>query len=708
MCRVLFFFPFLLVPLLWFELGFSTVNQWLHNHRWQIGAGIVIVAVLLDISGSSLGMWNFWMGSDLSQDVVFGTPRASRTDEYSVMTPRAFAQDYSNYSYFNHLQGATSSDMFLIKDAPVWVIAEVFRPFHWGYLLLGSSRGLAYYWSARLVVLFLAVYELCLLLTRDDRTGTSRRDLSLIGACLVTFAPIVQWWFAINSLPEMIIAMSLATVVCDRFCADHDSLHRFGYSMFIAWCAGTFLITLYPAWQIPLVWVLLALFIGIIARFWGSIRFTRKDAISVLVSILVLVALLATVVYFSRPTIKAMLGTSYPGVRKNTGGDYGVTGLFAGTSQLLFPYMDMKPFNSWSPTELSCFIDLFPLGLILCARKWFSRRHADVLSVALVVVGIFLFIYICVGVPRWLSTITLMTQTSGGRARAAFGLTNILLLVIGSAGLTQTTGITNNASSIDRRTQKADRIFAGVTVTVLLIVYSLAAIRMYQMARVWYFCVLIVVLGLPLLLAVLTPPQGASACTGDRAIARTDADTAPGLRRTHTISATLAVMILVCTGLSVNPVQLGARPLTQQPQTTTVKAIEQAHGSGTWLTAGDDSWLTGNLLPANGITTLNSLAVTPDLATWEKIDPGAAHKTVYNRYASITAWVNSDADQKQKFQLLYPDHFSVKLTPDELHTLGVRYVMDSSGKRPSAGKNYRLRQLGRSVGKDRFYMVIKK
>lgn len=61
-----------------------------------------------------------------------GTPRIMRTDEYVVGTPLAFSQRYSGYSYFNDLFGNKPADMFIVKDAPVLALAELFRPFHWG------------------------------------------------------------------------------------------------------------------------------------------------------------------------------------------------------------------------------------------------------------------------------------------------------------------------------------------------------------------------------------------------------------------------------------------------------------------------------------------------------------------------------------------------------------------------------------------------
>ena len=125
-----------------FAFGLAKVGNWLHRNRFCIGIGIILGATVLNISGSSLGTWNFWLGRDGTQDLVFGVLRPIRTDEYVVGTPLAFAQSYNDYGYFNALIGDRPADMFIIKDAPVWFPSEIFRPFHWGYLLLGNSAGL--------------------------------------------------------------------------------------------------------------------------------------------------------------------------------------------------------------------------------------------------------------------------------------------------------------------------------------------------------------------------------------------------------------------------------------------------------------------------------------------------------------------------------------------------------------------------------------
>lgn len=129
-------FLLILMPLLvigaMIAFGVKPVGMWMHRHRFILGASVIAACVLLNISGSSIGMWNYWLGHDMSTDVVWGTPRIIRTDEYVVGTPLAFSQSYSGYSYFNDLFGNKPADMFIVKDAPVLALAELFRPFHWG------------------------------------------------------------------------------------------------------------------------------------------------------------------------------------------------------------------------------------------------------------------------------------------------------------------------------------------------------------------------------------------------------------------------------------------------------------------------------------------------------------------------------------------------------------------------------------------------
>ncbi|MDO4913916.1 MAG: hypothetical protein Q3961_05130, partial [Bifidobacteriaceae bacterium] len=252
--RLLVAYPFVYCVLALFTFGTKTVGQWLHKYRWYIGVTVIAFAVIANISGSSLGAWNSFLGQNALQDVVYGVPRGIRSDEYMVNTTLAFSQHYNHYQFWNDLVGNTSSNMFIIKDAPVWSIGEIFRPFHWGYLLLGSTRGLAFYWFARLVLLFLTSYEFFLRLSSKNREIPN--FIALLGAVLLTFSPLIQWWYAVNGLPEMIIAICVSVICFEELLTNKSIITSLLSSAVIFICAGMFIFTLYPAWQLPLGYIL--------------------------------------------------------------------------------------------------------------------------------------------------------------------------------------------------------------------------------------------------------------------------------------------------------------------------------------------------------------------------------------------------------------------------------------------------------------------
>lgn len=380
-------FLLILVPLLvigaMIAFGVKPVGMWMHRHRFMLGASVIAACVLLNISGSSLGMWNYWLGHDMSTDVVWGTPRIIRTDEYVVGTPLAFSQSYSGYSYFNDLFGNKPADMFIVKDAPVLTLAEIFRPFHWGYTLFGSSRGLAFYWSARLVVLFLAAYEFFLCIS-NDRRQEKHKCVAFVGAILIACAPLVQWWFAVNALPEMLIAIFVSIVCFDRYLGDTETGHRAAYAAVILICAGMFALTLYPAWQISLGYLLAMLILWVVIRHWGQIRVSRKDVVILVGEIALFCVILGSAVMTSWGTIQSMLHTAYPGARQSTGGGLPPLSLISSVGTLFFPFKDYAVDSAaTNMVEASRFVDLFPLGIILALFGMVKRKKLTYLVSAL-------------------------------------------------------------------------------------------------------------------------------------------------------------------------------------------------------------------------------------------------------------------------------------------------------------------------------------
>lgn len=670
--RFLLILPLISLVASWIVIGWSKTNEWLHRRRFWIGAAMVLLAVLLDINGSSLGVWNQYLGRSSGLDVVFGVPRPLRTDEFAINTPLAFSQDYNNYGYFNTILGNRASDMFIIKDEPVWALAEVFRPFHWGYLLLGSSRGLAFYWSARLVALALVSYQFFLTLSshpqKKGEISEGNRSLSILGAALISGAPLIQWWFAVNNIVELIIAVMLSTVMLQKYLGDHNTFHRLGYAGVITLCAGMFLLSLYPAWQIPLAYLLLALIVWVIAANWGNIRMSKMDWIGVAILLLLFLMLMATVLGNSWPTIQATMETSYPGKRVSTGGGVPFAQLFSSSASAILPFKEFSAPSGvtefsmqLNSSETAMFFDLFPLGIILMLIN-LVRKRIDLLSILLAGLILFSAVYMLVGFPTILAKITAMSYVTPHRAYILFGIANVLLLI-------------RSVSLLPAHKLKATLLVP--LAAALAIAQAWITYRRYTGYVGILIAGCIAVMLFVLILAVLSSRLKA--------------------RRFGVWCLTLSIAGLSAVGLSVNPVQYSAKVLTDQPVVSEVKAI-QANHPGVWMTSGTISHLTGKLLVGNGVTTINSVSVTPNVALWQKIDPSGKYYEQYNRYASVSCFiVKGNADDAHQLFTADAAHLFVRLNALQVHELGVDYVLSADDLSDKAYGGWEFIKIGDAI-----------
>lgn len=93
----------------------------------------------------------------------------------------------------------------------------------------------------RLIALFLVTLQTGLLITKQNR------GLSVALATFITFAPFVQWWFAINGLVEMLVFGQLAILLLYYYMNTDNLLRRFTFAGLAAICAGGYVLTFYPS-----------------------------------------------------------------------------------------------------------------------------------------------------------------------------------------------------------------------------------------------------------------------------------------------------------------------------------------------------------------------------------------------------------------------------------------------------------------------------
>ncbi len=621
---------------------FSRPLSFLYRHRVAVGACVVALATLFELSGSSTAIMSAFLGDGGAQGTLLGIPRSIRSDEWLVFTPFAFSQGSTGYAAVSDLLRGTATNVNLVYAQPCWDFSTLFRPFLWGYLVFGSTRGLAFFWSSRLVCLFLVSEAFAQMLF-----GKSRK-VSVAFALMVTFAGTVQWWFAVNGTAELFIfgqslVLCLDGLLGEKACDKRRSLLL---SMAIAWLCVAFVFILYPAWQVILFWVFAAL--GI-ARVCGFVQAGHgaKEVLQrlkpLILSVVLAGAAAAACLLPVMDVVQAVSNTVYPGNRVNNGGELDLAQL-GDWARALFSPLAASAQSSYAYTsafstnvcESAAFFALAPLGcvvaLVTCVRSRAEKRSLDPVLCALCVVELVFLVYSVVGLPGPLASITLLSHSTSTRCWEMVGYVDLILLVRSAVVLRAQAPC---AEADDKRQGKL------VAIVVALAALCLAASLAAENVR------LLFVVGAAAAMFVLL----ASVVLMRRAAA--DAEL-----------CLLSVAVLVAvSGACVNPLQTGAYTLTDG---ATATAISQANGDADlWLA--DNSTL-GDLCVAQGASCINSVNTYPTLDTWHKIDPNGEYEQVYNRYAHITV---EATDGETTFELTAPDAFKLKINLDDARKLGV-------------------------------------
>lgn len=626
---------FMIIIILGSIYGFSKIGALLYRFRYLISGLTFLLMIVLEIHGSSIQCWqNYFHGSAVIYDTIIGIPRMIRSDEWAVNTPMMLSQ-YLNgsgaFPYFSETIRGALTDAFIIYGQPVLDPAVIFRPFHWGYLFLSQAKGLAFFWMGRTIGLFLVSFEFGMLFTKKNKI------LAVTFAVLITWAPIVQWWFAINGLVEMLIFGQLALLMIASYMKTSNYYWRCIYALVIFISAGGYIFTFYPSWQVPLVYVFLALFVGVIHENWKNFKWGKKDVLILMLLIISLGLGMSYVVFKSFDTIAAVFGTVYPGKRFETGGGelhrfflYPGT-LFFGLSSRTLPYTNT--------CEWSVFFDFFPMGVILGLWVLFNEKKKDINLIVMLAVAGILTLWCAFEWPDWLAKITLLSYTQAIRTYLAVGLLNILIL-IRALSLMET--------EINKWVSLIGAICLGIGMT-------LAATYFYEgyLATKMIILILICLVGSFYIILRGTNLWAKKVFLG------------------------ISLGVAFISGMFINPINSGVDVIYKQEIISEIQEIA-ANDNGLWIV---DSGNTAGMPIINipimaGAPTINSTNVYPDLERWQLLDPDQSSEEIYNRYAHISINLY-DENSETSFELTSPDSVTVKLNVEDMKLLDARYILST-------------------------------
>ena len=604
------------------------VFDYIYKYRFLIASLVFLLCVLFEINGSSIGMWRYCIGSDLTGtgDVV-GTARVIRGDEWVVFTPFAVSQNENKpdkYSYFSNTIRGDKTDVYIVYGQPVKDISIIFRPFQVGYLLLGTSRGLSFYWCGRFIALFLVAFELSMLITKN------RKDISLITAFLITLAPAIQWWFSVNGLVEMIVFGGLSILLLQKYMVTENFWKRLLYLCIISICGGGYILTFYPAWEVPMAYVFLGLAIWVIIENRKGCKIKIKDIISILVFSLITLGLLANIYIKSKDTINLVMNTAYPGARCEIGGKMGLK-YFSYPANLFFT-LDQDDLGT-NVCEAAVFFDLFPLGFILAVIVLFKQKQKDKLLIIFLILSGLFAIWEVFGLPTILAKLTLLYVSPARRTFIIVGFLNVLVLARAMALVDKS------------KLEMFEKIIIAILVSVI-------SIKLFPDYFEYKKIIITFIAMVSLYISILKICE----------------------EKLKEIFVGFICIVMMFTGFLVNPIRRGIDVITEQPVGKEIKSIQEQE-PGLWIVEGM-GYPMFNFPIMYGAPTINSTNVYPDLERWKILDPEGKYEEIYNRYAHIVVEFTNE-EEEARFELLVTDSFKLYLPINKLKDLNVKHILTS-------------------------------
>ena len=618
------------------ELYSAKLLPLVDKYRYLIAVLVVAILTALKINGSSLAIWNIFFGINFesvedmrNSGIIFGIPRMIRSDEWAMSTVFQLSQVFCGFGAKSDLIRGTTTDVLTACQVSAWAPVTIFRPFLWGYMLLGNEYGLAFFWVSRVVALFMVSYECGKIWLKNNKY------LSAIVAVLFALSPMTQWWFS-TVLVEMFFFGQLAIVFLYLLIRQSDLKRSILLSLGLAWCAGGYLFTYYPAWEVSLAYVFLCLAIFVIADNWSEVCLRLKRNILLLVFCMVVFGgAAAAVLWQSKEAIIAMQSTVYPGKRVSLGGTGDIKRAFFYAISELLPIDETRLGAEQNASEMSGFFSVFPIGLILTIYRIVKDRKNKIFEVSLLVVYVAFFIYSLFGFPEKLARITFMTYASGKRVIPIIAIIDVIFVLRYLCD----EAVTDGAKS---KVKKVLSIIAPLAYAAII-------------WRLWSkdIAVPIFIIGTIVLLLMFYTSFVESG-------------------RTYKCLLIEMAVVVGITGLMVNPIQRGLDKLGKSDELLGLMMdINEADPGKKWMVT-DVGYPFNNYPLAAGISTVGSTNVYPALEIWSELDPTGEYNEVYNRYAHVSTTITTE---NTEFSLMGPDYFSLLLNVNDIDKLDISYIL---------------------------------
>lgn len=616
------------------QRGLKQGFELIYKYRFVLSFLLLIMLVSFKISGSSMGCWKLFLG-DGESGIRLGEPRVWRSDEWGTLTPLCFRQQYNTlgaYNRYSQTLGSILTDNMLVYGQPSWDILTLFRPFYWGYLFFGSERGLSWFWCSRLIVLFLSWFELGMFIT------DGKKKLSVMLSICVSFAPFLQWWFAINGLVEMLIYGACFVLGSNYLVSRAFNPRKIAVAVGMAVCAVGYVLTFYPTWMVPVAWGFVPLFLWVVIWKFDRKVLRRVDVVPWLLIFVITAAGLTVLAVTSWDVIKAELNSVYPG---NAPSSSGGTGLWW---MMKYPISLVSRFSmNELIVENSSIICFAPAGFILALWVIIKEKKKDPLLILLLGINLFLAWYYCVGIPKWLAKMLLLSFVNSNRGPQVLGFLRLTLFV--------------RAVALKEKAPKRWLAALAAVISSAVPMRLALGFTKYEPGglRYEYFDTAEKILVVWAIIAVVFYL----------------------LYRARKSKYTMAVLgvctVVLASSIWINPVAKGVPEITKSETMQQIRDLVKEDPKAIWLVV-DMAYPATNIPAMAGADCLNTTQTYPQKTRWEMLDQEGECEDIYNRYCHIRASLGS----KTMLELVSTDYVEVTLSPEDLKKLNIRYIVSTN------------------------------
>jgi hypothetical protein len=604
-----------------------------------IGVNLIffLLFVAFKLHNSSIPVWNANIvdGGDMNRGLVAGRAIPARSDEWLVVTSFILAQEKDNFPVSN--EGLGYGKTPLIMGLPTSHILSKAKPALWGYYLLDIERGFSWQWNFKIFPFLISSFLLLMLFTRNNFT------VSIFGSCWLFLSSAVQWW-SINTEILTFGFSSLVSLIYILYSTRARLIVLNGFLFFFS--AYSFIMTIYPPYQVPFGYFLLALFIGYVVK-----RKNVKDVLNKRIVKLPVLAisgsllLLFIFIFYKecKDTIQIVSDTVYPGRRQTSGGDFAFISMFR-DNYSWFVGQNYFPPRWGNICELSSFLMLAPVSSALLVYSYLKTGKINSILATILIFHFIIYIWLFRGFPDFLAKVTLFGASPPGRTFYIFGVTNVILTTL-YLGQSQTE---NGRSRIWYLKMIS---FCVIFLLSFGINYSLnkQSDKFFSIAQIFNATALYSALAW-LIVYFKESKIYRSLFMG-------------------------ACLLFVGSNIFINPLSKGLAPYFENKIYITVLDMEKKDPQAGWMVFGN--MLAADFLKAAGINCFNGVQYAPPLEKLQVLDSSHVSNDIYDRYAHINLLPLVNVQDSVRFSLNFPDNYTIQLDPSSprLKRIGIKYIM---------------------------------